>query len=144
MLCASVSCAFRAPSYFACRKAGTVLHQVRSSLCRQQPLSVSTPQFGPLIHLSAGRDARVGAQAETSQVCISDLDPDVVEMLLRYCYGCLQELPSDHSQVGTSAHATNTSRLYPGLRTFCAELCRLRALRVRPLDALELRAIKFQ
>ena len=38
-------------------------------------------------------------QAKTAQVCISDLDCDTVELLLRYCYGCLQELPSDHSQV---------------------------------------------
>lgn len=42
---------------------------------------------------------RVAVQAETSQVCIPDLDPDTVELLLRYCYGCLQELPSDHCQV---------------------------------------------
>ncbi len=38
-------------------------------------------------------------------MCISDLDPDVVEMLLRYCYGCLQELPSDHAQVSTTIQA---------------------------------------
>ena len=38
-------------------------------------------------------------QAKTAQVCIADLDCDTVELLLRYCYGCLQELPSDHSQV---------------------------------------------
>ena len=38
-------------------------------------------------------------QAKTAQVCISDLECDTVELLLRYCYGCLQELPSDHSQV---------------------------------------------
>ncbi|CAK0782930.1 hypothetical protein CVIRNUC_006125 [Coccomyxa viridis] len=39
------------------------------------------------------------SEAKTAQVCISDLDCDTVELLLRYCYGCLQELPSDHSQV---------------------------------------------
>ena len=41
----------------------------------------------------------MSAQAKTAEVRISDLDSDTVELLLRYCYGCLQELPSDHSQV---------------------------------------------
>ena len=44
-------------------------------------------------------------QAKTAQVCISDLDCDTVELLLRYCYGCLQELPSDHGQVSCLAVA---------------------------------------
>ena len=48
----------------------------------------------------------MATQAETSQVCISDLDPDIVELLLRYCYGCLQELPSDHAQVNLAVHTS--------------------------------------
>lgn len=38
-------------------------------------------------------------QAKTAQVKILDLEADTVELLLRYCYGCLQKMPSDHCQV---------------------------------------------
>lgn len=63
-------------------------------------------------------------QAKTAQVCISDLDTYTVDLLLRYCYGCLQEMPSDHAQVsnapyklfGTSWTALQTSALM-------AEIC---------------------
>ena len=60
-------------------------------------------------HPLSVRNARLCMQAETAQVCISDLDPDTVELLLRYCYGCLQELPSDHCQVTTRAHTSAVS-----------------------------------
>lgn len=47
-------------------------------------------------------DDRVAAQAKTAQVVISDVDAATVERMLMYCYGCLQQLPSDHDQVITS------------------------------------------
>ena len=55
----------------------------------------------------------MSAQAKTAQVCISDLDCDTVELLLRYCYGCLQELPSDHSQVPRLLYSEAVQRLLP-------------------------------
>jgi len=50
-------------------------------------------------HRSA--DDQVAVQAKTAQVVISDLDAATVERMLMYCYGCLQQLPSDHDQVTT-------------------------------------------
>ena len=47
-------------------------------------------------------DDKVAVQAKTAQVVISDLDAATVERMLMYCYGCLQQLPSDHDQVMTS------------------------------------------
>ena len=80
-------------------------------------------------------------QAETSQVCISDLDPDTVELLLRYCYGCLQELPADHCQVATRAHATDASTAsYRAEHLSVWSICCLWALKVCFRSDLEAKA----
>lgn len=48
-------------------------------------------------------------------MCISDLDPHTVELLLQYCYGRLSEMPNDHSEVLFNTHWL----LYRSCCSFC-------------------------